>query len=318
MKKILSKILIFVLPIIIIALPLDYLISSNLKKSVVHVDGEYLIWNDIYSKNINVDIAIYGSSRAWVHISPEILEDSLNLSAYNFGIDALNFEYQYFRHKEYLKNNPKPKYIIVSGDLFSFESEKGFYNYEQVLPYMLFNNDYYAYRESFKVFSWEDFYVPMTRYFGQTWEMARALYVATGLEKDPPARVHGYMGIERPWNNDLDLAVEKHGNLEVVIDKNLLKLFDRFISECKNDDIEVILVYSPEYIKGRRVVKNREDIMKLWYDVAEKHDLIFLDYSQDSICDNIEYFYNSTHLNKKGSQLFSARLAGDLKPLIGK
>jgi hypothetical protein len=317
MKKFLTKILLFILPLMIIAFPLDYLISSNLKKSVVHVDGEYLIWNEIYTEKIDVDIAIYGSSRAWIHISPEILQDSLGLSAYNFGIDALNFEYQYFRHKEYLKHNPKPKYIIISGDLFSFESEQGFYNYEQVLPYMLFNDDYYNFRESFKVFSWVDFYVPLTRYFGQTWEMARAAYVAAGLENDPPARVHGYMGIERPWNNDLELAEKKHGNIEVVIDKKLLDLFDRFIIECKNDNIQVVLVYSPEYIKGRRFVKNREDIMNLWHSIAEKHNLIFLDYSQDSIGNDIKYFYNSTHLNKQGSQLFSRRLAGDLKPLIG-
>lgn len=215
------------LPIFALAYPLDILISNNLKKSVIHVDGEYLIWNDIYSGNIYVDIAVYGSSRAWTHIDPKVLQDSLELTAYNFGIDGLNFGLQYFRHKEYFKYNTVPKIIIISGDIFTFEKEDGFYNHEQILPYMLFNEEYYKSNELFKIFSKPDFFIPMKRYLGQTWEMARAIVLATGLEHEPPARKNGFMGIEREWNQDFKKAIKTKGYLKVKIDYKLLCLFSQ-------------------------------------------------------------------------------------------
>ncbi len=316
MRKFFTKILFFVLPIILIAMPLDYFISSNLKKSVVHVDGEFLVWNDIYSDNIDVDIAIYGSSRAWVHISPVILKDSLGIDAYNFGIDALNFKFQYFRHQQYLKYNPKPNYIIVSGDSFSFEREEGFYNYEQILPYMLFDKDYLKNRKTFNVYSWFDYYVPLLRYFGQTWDIVRAINVAVGLENDPPARIDGYMGMNRPWNDDLENAKDEYGTLKVKIDDEQIALFDRFLIECEDSGIQVILVYSPSYFESRKFINNHEEIINVWEEFAAIHDLLFLDYTQDTMCYNRDYFYNSSHLNKTGSELFSSKLAIDLKPFI--
>jgi len=316
MKKFLTKILLFLLPVILIAYPLDILISNNLKKSVEHVDGEYLVWNDIYTSSIDVDIAIYGSSRAWIHISPEILKDSLNLTAYNFGIDGLNFSFQYFRHKQYLKYNKVPKYIIFSADIFTFESEEGFYNHEQALPYMLFNMDYCQNRKTLKVFNTCDFFLPLKRYSGQTWEIARAFVVGLGLESGPPKRNNGYMAIDRVWGDELEVALKTKGEINVKSDSKLISLFDKFLIECSKMGIKVIMIYSPEYIEGRKFVKNRDEIIELYSKVAARHNIVFIDYSADSICYNRDYFYNSTHLNATGSELFSKKLAEDLKPII--
>jgi len=313
MKKFLKKISLFVLPIILVAIPLDFFISNNLKKSVIHVDGEYLVWNDIYSGNINADIAIYGSSRSWVHVSPEILEDSLRIKAYNFGIDALNFKFQYFRHQQYLKYNKKPNTIIISGDIFSFENEDGFYNHEQILPYMLWSKDYFKNKDSFSVYKNSDYLMPLVRYTGQTWDILRSIIVATNMENSSPKRINGYMGQNRKWTGELETAKKEIGSLKIVVDKELLELFDLFLIECEKNNIKVIIAYSPEYIEGKSFIENREEIMNIWKSFADKHNLLYLDYTSDSICYNRDYFYNATHLNKTGSELFSAKLAGDIK-----
>ncbi|PLX09014.1 MAG: hypothetical protein C0596_04235 [Marinilabiliales bacterium] len=318
MKKFLIKILLFVLPILLIAIPLDFFISKNLKKSTTHAYGEYLVWNDIYSGQIDADIAIYGSSRSWVHISPEILEDSLNMSAYNFGIDALNFKFQYFRHQQLLKYNKKPKMIIVSGDIFSFEKEEEFYNHEQILPYMLWNKDYYKNRKIFNGYNTLDFIIPLIRYTGKTQELIHAFKLSANIKNPHPMRIKGYMGMQRTWNSDLEKAKKEHGSLKIKIDQDLLNLFDKFLIECKNNDIEVILVYSPEYIEGQTFIENRDEIMNLWEGFSEKHNILYLDYTQDSMCYNRDYFYNATHLNKNGSEIFSAKLAEDIKTLRGR
>ena len=122
MKKYILNILIFASPIVFIMFLADYLISNNLKTNHEY-PGEIEVWNDIYQGNINSDIAIYGSSRAWVHINPKILKDSLNLKAYNFGIDGHNFWLQYLRHLEYLKYNKPPKIILLSVDYLVWKKE---------------------------------------------------------------------------------------------------------------------------------------------------------------------------------------------------
>ena len=53
--------------------------------------------------------------------------------------------------------------------------------------------------------------------------------------------------------------------------------------------------------------------MNLYRQFAKKYDLIFLDYSNDPISYNKSLFYNSNHLNAEGSEIFSKKLAADIK-----
>ena len=120
MRKFLLKLLYLILPLVALSYPLDYLISNALKED--HgMHGEYEVWNAIYENKIDSDIVIYGSSRAWVQINPEILETYLGKKTYNFGVDGHNFRIQYLRHLEYIKHNKKPRHIIVSVDAFTLQ-----------------------------------------------------------------------------------------------------------------------------------------------------------------------------------------------------
>ena len=73
MSQFLKKIIAFIIPLLVLSVFADILISNGLKKSDYYAQGETFIWNEIYNGNIDEDIFIYGSSRAWVHIDPKIL-----------------------------------------------------------------------------------------------------------------------------------------------------------------------------------------------------------------------------------------------------
>src|SRR5690606_8473940 len=120
MRLFLYKLALFLLPFLILSYPLDLVLSNYLSQSNGST-GEIEVMKQIYNGTIDSDIAIYGSSRAWVHVNPEILQDSLHQTAYNFGVDAHNFWLQYLRHLEYLKHNRRPSSIIISLDIFSLE-----------------------------------------------------------------------------------------------------------------------------------------------------------------------------------------------------
>ena len=93
----------------------------------------------------------------------------------------------------------------------------------------------------------------------------------------------------------------------------LTNYFEQFINECNRDGIKVIFVYSPEYIDGQVFVKNRKEIISKYQYFANKYNLDFFDYSNDTMCMKKEFFYNAEHLNKKGSELFTKKLVRDMK-----
>ena len=48
----------------------------------------------------------------------------------------------------------------------------------------------------------------------------------------------------------------------------------------------------------------------------KKYDIPLIDYSSYSTCLSKDYFYNAEHLNLTGTNLFSEKLAYDLKKII--
>lgn len=314
MQTFIKKILLFGLPILLLAYPLDELISYQLKQSHKYF-GELEVWNDIYEGNIDADIAIYGSSRAWVDISPRILKDSLNFKVYNFGIDGHNFWLQYLRHLEYIKYNTRPKHIILTVDFNSIQKRKNLYLNEQFLPYMLWNKNMKCYTSSYEGFSLYDYYIPLLRYAGKANELKEAFKLSLPKNRTTSYRNQGYKGIEKQWTTDFEQAKSKLEEYYVTIDQGTIDLLDKFLLDCAKNQTTVSLVYTPEYIDGQKFIKNRDVIIRAYQSIAEAHDIPFLDYSKDTICFNKDYFYNAIHLNKKGSELFSKTLSKDLKAL---
>ena len=58
-----------------------------------------------------------------------------------------------------------------------------------------------------------------------------------------------------------------------------------------------------------------KEIHQMYYDLSMRYELPMLDYSNCYLSQDTTYFYNATHLNKTGSDLFSAQLAYDLDSL---
>ncbi|HLN53761.1 MAG TPA: hypothetical protein VK212_08630 [Lentimicrobium sp.] len=311
MKTLLKNTAIFVLPLLIMMFIADRFLSYYLRHSN---QNEYSVWNDLYHGNINTDIAIYGSSRAMVHLNPRIFKDSLNLNAYNLGLNGHNFWLQYYRHKELLAHNKAPDVIIHSVDMFTLVKRKDLFQMEQFLPYMLYNRDLEKWIGSYQGFTHYDFNIPLIRFYGQYKAITKAFQ--TALKETPSndsLKYKGFMSKNLIWNDDLVKARKRFPDFRIQIDKASVELFDKYLMECKQSGIHVILVYSPEYIEGQNFVKNRNEIISMFSVFAAKYNIPFLDYSNDSISFNKSYFYNASHLNGKGAAIFTSKFIHDMK-----
>lgn len=313
MRSFLYKVALFLLPLFLIAYPLDYFLSYYLSQSK-ESPAEFEVWDDIYGSKIDCDVAIYGSSRAWVQFSPSILGDTLSKRVYNFGIDGQTFWLQYLRHLEFLKNNKPPQTIILSVDIFSLNKGTR-YNNEQFLPYMLWNQNMRKFVDSDFGYSALDYYIPMLRYAGKVKSLKR---VAKSICKRYPEnfRFNGYRGMDIEWKEDFEKTKATTRSYSVSINEEVVNLLEEFIQSCTKLGIRLILVYAPDYIEGQQFISNRDQILSLYTDISKKYNIVFLDFSNDDICMKKEYFYNATHLNRKGAELFSQKLASMLKKHI--
>ena len=313
MKKFIIKMCIFFLPIIVLAFPLDIFISTNLKHSNKFAEKEYPTWNAIFEEKVNSNILIFGSSRAWIHINPTIMSDSLHISTYNLGIDGHNFWLQYLRYQQLLKFDKRPKLIICSLDYFTLKKNKDLYNSEQFLPYMLWNDDIKKATESYNGFSFMDYEVPLIRYYGKHKAVETSIRFFSGHLNNPITRVKGYQGRDENWNSDFDIAKAVMKSLEVKLDHNTIVLFENFLKECRANNTKLVFVYTPEYIEGQKFVKNRKQIMGIYKKFSKQYNIPFYDFSNAPISYQKKYFYNASHLNKTGSELFTNEFVDTLK-----
>jgi hypothetical protein len=306
----------FALPLLIISFVGDFILSNTLKKSKTFASGEYSTWNDLYQGKINTDIAIYGSSRAVVQIDPRIIEDRLQRSCYNLGIDGHNFWLQYFRHKELLRFNHPPMVIIHSLDVTTLTERSDLFNSDQFLPYMLFDESIQSQTNDYNFFSAWDYKVPLVRFLGKGRAMLHATKLLFGGQPDSVGRMNGYQAQWQGWNTDLEIARKRSSSYTIEMDTNAISLFRNYLNECRDQNIRVILVYTPQYIEGQHFIQNKESILNVYRSLAKEHAVPFLDYSDDPICQSKTYFYNSGHLNKDGSALFTKKLSHDLREYL--
>lgn len=314
MRTFFYKVLLFTLIPILILYPIDIFLSYHLKKTSVF-SGEYEVWNDIYNGKIDAEIEIIGSSRAFVHIDPEIMLDNLGLTSYNFGVDGHKFLSQNYRHTKFIKHNKKPKYILVSLDLLTLTNSKELFNMEQFLPYLLWNFELSRVYNENQAYSSFDYILPLVRYLKFSNSFTKKKVYSKILNPSNKLRKNGYKGQDYKWNQDFSKLKAKQNEFNVMLDTSMLNLFQQFIVTAKKEKIPLIFVYTPEYIEGQQFVKNRAEVINLYEELALKNNIYFLDYSKNEICYQQDKFYNTMHLNKTGAEIFTKMLSEDLRKI---
>lgn len=291
---------------------IDIYYSNQLKKLPLF-SGEVQEWDKIEKGETNPELAIYGSSRAFIQINPKILEDKVKYTTYNFGLNGSKFKMQFYRFKLYLNNNVNPKIVVWNLDTFSFSHINSVFQPNQYAPFMLWNFKLYNALKEYKDTSFLDVVFPLYRYRNQKyWKDQITRSKKEKLNKDGFFRDNGFKSYNRKWNVNWEKLQRKPSNFNRVD----FLLLEQLINLCNKKNIQLIFILSPEYYKGQPYMTNREEIIKYYKSTINKYKIPFIDYSKDTISYQKKYFYNTTHMNYKGADSFSLKLATDLKQLL--
>ena len=306
MNLFIKKCLLFLAIMIASAYLLDYAISEGLKKTE---KNNVKVWNDIFYPQDDIDVVVAGNSRAQVHINPLILDTILTINSYNLGINASVFEEQYIAFSKYINSYKQLKLIIQSIDYNLLQDDKFKHKRDVALHIKNFN------KEEMKKIGFDnyDLQLPLIRYTGAIAGVGLMEFLRIKQYKNMGYK--GYVPRNIPWDGTKMEKMIANGKIVGQKNPKMVNLFDKFLQECSQRKVKVVLVFTPQYYRSVEAIKGKEDVMKVYNDLAKKYDVFLLDYTRDSLCYDTNYFYNATHLNKKGSELFSVKLANDIKKL---
>lgn len=316
MKKFLSNIIFLGLILLTTFFVFDNLITGGLKKSNMVIYDKF---TKIFNGSINADVIINGNSKSYVQLSPLVIDSVLDLNSYNLGMDGNDFVVQKLQYDLYEEKNEIPKIIIQAVDFGTMRKAEGeLYNYIRFAPYL----DIKEVKNTTKLydgFTTVDYNLPLFKYSGQPLEVIDGLLSRFNMHIAPSNLEKGYLQKNLTWDGSFEKFKEKykHG-VERVLDKNTCDVFEDYIKECKHKNIKLFLVYTPVYHEFIPYDLSRQILFDYLNEVSKKYDVPFLDYSEDELIFEKNYFFNSQHLNKEGSELFSKKLGLDIKELLNK
>lgn len=307
MQKFLIRLGLWLLIGFIIALVVDVVVTSGLRK----VDTrKYAVWNDIYKGGVDADLVVIGPSQAWCSYNTFMLDSLLNVNSYNLGIDGHPLPLQLLRYETYRRFNSKPRVILLNVSYFgtfSILSDEQ-YEREQFFPYIA-DRDLIDKVAKIKHLTWLDRYVPLYRYFGYRDDVEMGVAAFWGKREFPDGNMHkGYRGNVYEWQSPSWLE----SSLSYPIDNDLVVLLEKFAKKVTESGIELAFVKYPAYYSWTQRVENIKVTDSIFETIAAEYDVPILDYYYSGICKDSANYYNFSHLNKKGAELFTIKLCQDL------
>ncbi len=309
MKTFLLQILSYTCCVALLAIILDPVLSTTIKRH--STDNTYETWNEMLAGDINADLIIMGSSRAWVQYSPLILDSILHINSYNVGFNARSFNGQLMRYKIYREYNTKPKYIIqnidflatlgviLSGNRTAIDNVGG---QKQFYPYVYDERFMQHITDSL---SWAELHIPYYRYYGS----AKEILFPSNYNVQ---QYKGYAPHDLKWQNN---NIDSQDSLYFVCYDEVLRMFCDYVQDAIEEGISIIFVYSPPHISVTNRIADMDRMRVTFDSIAQLYNIPVLDYHFVPFASDTSYFYNGTHLNPRGAELFTTILANDLDSL---
>lgn len=250
-------------------------------------------------EHVDADLIILGNCRAEGGYDAFLMSSLSGLKCLNLGWSGSSFDYSYYiMYNTYLKQNKKPRYIVLeTSPIVFFNHEPPVYNL-QMLPYIN-RPEFQFYIDMCPQLSNAD-KVLFVRYFGNLIKVFEEIDRLNHKTKNNPEKNNMGWGKQYPRKPQ-----------PLKCDKSIVLLFDMFLDECLSEGIEVILVCSPMHVNDGLSyfdTNNFWTIVKRCVSGTGFHIISYAEYFGN----DTTYFSDPTHLNKHGREVFTTKLIHDL------
>ncbi|WP_129715482.1 hypothetical protein [Pedobacter sp. SYP-B3415] len=275
-------------------------------------EAEHTVWNDIFDGKVDAGILVMGNSRAFVNVSSLILQDNLGQRAYNLGMDGADFNLCKMRYEVAISRNRAPKLLVVVLGFEDLQLNAVLPNKQQLLPYLqdkIIQSSIAPYKNCYNIWDQE---LPLLKYRHHLQSLSESLKLYLGKQPHD-LRIQGYQARDYKWIETF--SAPKQFNLkQELITPALQDMLEKFVKAQRRAGIEVVMVIPPEHQTVRIYFPNRRKVYQVYKQIAQKHQVRILDYSDSMMSEQRKFFYSPTHMNREGSTFFSKQLARDLRP----
>jgi len=269
--------------------------------------------SEIFENSTNYSVLFLGSSRTHTTINPAITDSILRVPCYNAGVEGGFIKDFLMTYKGYLIHHPPPKILLLSLDLWSFESHSGIFDYIQYFP-LINNPEVDSYRQS----------------HGYHTSIYSAFPMFTLIHLDDYTRtnaIKGYMGkTEIPlgefqfagYMSNTNKTISDNDNQNHLDSLQSLALTNRsslseFINLCKESGTRLVISYAPEYQQKLQLKYSNSDVFfKLVSSDCINNNIPFYRDDKLELSSNPTFFANPGHVNTKGAQVYSVVLSHQL------
>ena len=248
-------------------------------------------------------LLIFGSSRALHHYVPAIIEKELSTTCFNAADWGIKNIYYHYGLLSNILSRYTPQTIVFEIHPCDWlaTSFSGTERANSLAPYC----------------GMSDGCDEMLKKTGKYWQYQLSYtYRYSGSFPNLLAGKFGTMDRSlkgwKPLDGVMDTTGVKAEEYPFKKDQERIALLERFIEDCQQHHIRLIIVVSPMYLNSH------EDVFAFPRQLAMRYHIPFLDHYRDSnFVGHAEYFYDFGHLNRKGAERYSQLVSPELKKIIG-
>lgn len=237
-------------------------------------------------------------------VDKERLEDELGMSVSKLCREGADVNDRYIMSEMFLESkfSDKLKYVIYGVDLCTFTSEGLSANsYKLFYPFI----DYPAANEYVRLYSNCSEYlinkfIKVSRFNDDVTKNA----AIRGLMSDWSNKKHGQIDIEK-----YKMRLENHDERRIMMQQNLMNIFEKNIRMFTDRGIKVILVYVPTLDLLNEYEPEKFTNICNWYaEFANNNPLVeYWDFNPE-YSHRYDIFYDRLHLNASGQQLLTTAI----------
>lgn len=300
MRKFLIWIFIVIITVVTVDLSLGCLFNKYISCHVL--PGDYESIEKVLRHN-DSEILVLGSSVALNSINTKTLQDSLAMKAYSGGGNGQAFPFFLTMLKGAIASHP-PKILILCMQPSALTGEGTGDRYNFLAPYYgagIADID----KNMNEVKKHNDFLMKSSLYKLNTiWFRILLYHFITPDIKGENGHISKPIPPVFPEKNDAKLE---------LISKERLEQLTEFLNICKANDIELTVIFPPEFITLTNM--DREDnVINQVASLAESYGFkVYFDTQLEPFNSNAELFYDNSHLNINGTKIYTDTILKRLK-----
>lgn len=292
-----NKPLVYILSLILFVIVLDYGLG-NVYEELYFTEKSRKKDRLIHSAvGTNEDVLIFGSSRAYYHYNPNIIEDSLGLSCFNVGYGGQNIYYHLALLKAALLRN-KPKIAILDLMTIDFEMTAAQPDKEKLGVLLPFVHQSNIYKEAVLSRGWSENIKLLSSIYPFN---SKAIYLVRNNTSAKRTDIKGFVGLADTWEK----PIENKEAESFEADRNKIEALHEFINLCQKNNISIFLFVSPHFAN----YLGKTNYSFIVEDIYKNYGLEVHNYINSPHYKNPSEFSDPVHLNKIGAEKYSKEVA---------